>query len=65
MAKIRFTLVNGEFLKTVDDAEKAIEEFKGAGSQQWVQADGGAWLKREAVVAVEPVAPASSGPSVK
>jgi hypothetical protein len=59
---VRFTLVNGDkFVKTLEledvqmeEVQRAISEFKGQ-ADAWVEVDDGAWIRLEAVVAMEPV----------
>lgn len=62
MEAVKFTLVNGDkFVKTLDlqgvqmeDVQRAIRDFKGQ-ADDWIRVDGGAWIRLEAVVAMEPV----------
>ena len=62
MEAVRFTLVNGDkFVKTLElvdvqmeEVQRAIREFKGQ-ADAWIEVDDGAWIRLEAVVAMEPV----------
>ena len=69
---VKFKLVSGaEFVKTLEiegvqmeQVHRAIEEFKGQ-VDPWIEVDDGAWIRLDAVVAIEPVQRAGGEPQVR